>query len=127
MSSGFVFDGLRMHLRAKGLTYADVARALKISEATVKRIFATRNCMLERLDAICELVEVDMAELARSMPRESKLISQLSREQEDELVADPEAEIRRLLDALLRLEDCLLPDDFLRAAMCTSGKYAPRY
>ena len=90
MSSGFVFDGLRMHLRAKGLTYADVARALKISEATVKRIFATRNCMLERLDAICALVEVDMAELARSMPRESKLISQLGREQEDELVADPE-------------------------------------
>ncbi len=51
MTSGFVFDGLRMHLRARGLTYAHVARALKISEATVKRIFATRNCTLDRLDS----------------------------------------------------------------------------
>ena len=90
MSSGFVFDGLRMHLRAKGLTYAHVAKALDISEATVKRIFATRNCTLERLDAICALAEVDMAELARSMPRENRLIAQMTREQEEELVTDPE-------------------------------------
>ena len=39
MSSPFVFDGLKMHLKARGLTYVDVARALRISEATVKRIF----------------------------------------------------------------------------------------
>src|SRR5260370_1592 len=38
MSSSFVFEGLKMHLKARGMTYADVARALKISEATVKRI-----------------------------------------------------------------------------------------
>lgn len=88
MPSGFVFDGLRMHLKARGMTYADVAKALKISEATVKRIFATRNCTLDRLDAICELVEVDIADLARGMPREERLITQLSREQEEELVAD---------------------------------------
>jgi len=88
MPSGFVFDGLRMHLKARGLTYADVAKALKISEATVKRIFATRNCTLDRLDAICELVEVDIADLARGMPREERLITQLRREQEEELVAD---------------------------------------
>jgi DNA-binding Xre family transcriptional regulator len=88
MSSRFLFDGLRAHLRARGMTYADVARALKISEATVKRIFATRNCTLDRLDAICRLAEVDMAELARSAPQ-SKLISRLTREQEEEIAADP--------------------------------------
>ena len=68
MSSAFVFDGLRMHLKARGMTYADVARALKISEATVKRIFATKSCTLERLDSICDLVQVDLAELARGAP-----------------------------------------------------------
>ena len=78
MSSAFVFDGLRMHLKARGMTYADVARALKISEATVKRIFATKSCTLERLDSICDLVQVDLAELARGAPRDDKLISRLT-------------------------------------------------
>lgn len=89
MSSAFVFDGLKMHLKARGLTYVDVARALKISEATVKRIFATRNCTLNRLNAICELLQVDLAELARGMPRENRLINRLSQEQEEELMSDP--------------------------------------
>jgi len=89
MPSAFLFDGLKMHLKARGLTYADVAKALKISEATVKRIFATRNCALERLDAICELLQVDLAELARGMPRESRLINRLSHEQEEQLMSDP--------------------------------------
>jgi DNA-binding Xre family transcriptional regulator len=89
MSSAFLFEGLKMHLKARGLTYADVARTLKISEATVKRIFATKNCTVERLDAICEMLQVDLAELARGTPHESRLINRLSREQEEELMSDP--------------------------------------
>jgi transcriptional regulator with XRE-family HTH domain len=89
MSSAFLFEGLKMHLKARGLTYADVARALKISEATVKRIFALKNCTVERLDAICELLQVDLAELARGMPRENRLINRLSQTQEEELMSDP--------------------------------------
>jgi len=65
------------------------ARALKISEATVKRIFATKNCTLERLDEICELLQVDLAELARGAPRDDKLINRLTPEQEQELMAEP--------------------------------------
>jgi DNA-binding Xre family transcriptional regulator len=89
MSTAFVFDGLRMHLKARGMTYADLAKALKISEATVKRIFATRNCTLERLDAMCEVAQVDLAELARGMPRESRLINRLTEAQESEIMSDP--------------------------------------
>ena len=89
MSSGFIFEGLKMHLKARGMTYADVARALKISEATVKRMFAVKNCTMERLDELCELVQVDLAELARGMPRESRLINRLTQEQEEELMSDP--------------------------------------
>ena len=89
MASAFLFDGLKMHLKARGMTYADVAKALGISEATVKRVFAQRNCALERLDAMCELLQVDLADLARGMPRETRLITRLSREQEQELMSDP--------------------------------------
>jgi DNA-binding Lrp family transcriptional regulator len=106
MSTGFLFDGLKMHLKARGMTYADVAKALKLSEATVKRIFATRNCDLARLEELCQLVQVDVAELARGMPRESRLINRLSLEQEEALMSEP----RLLLIAvcathLLRVEE----------------------
>ena len=89
MASGFLFDALRMHLKARGMTYADVAKALKVSEPTVKRVFAGRNCTLKRLDEICEVLQLDLAELVRGMPRESRLVTQLTRAQEEELMSDP--------------------------------------
>jgi transcriptional regulator with XRE-family HTH domain len=89
MSSAFVFEGLKAHLKARGMTYADVARALELSEATVKRIFALKNCSIERLDSLCELVQVDLAELARGMPRQSRLVNRLTQAQEEELMSDP--------------------------------------
>src|SRR3954463_16560741 len=89
MSSAFVFEGLKMHLKARGMTYADVARGLRISEPTVKRIFAQRNCDLKRLQALCEFVQVDLAELARGLPRNDRLIHRLTHPQEEELMADP--------------------------------------
>lgn len=83
-----LFDALKLHLKTRGLTYADVARALAISEATVKRIFSTRDCTMARFSAMCELAEVDVAELARSAPRARRLLSQMSWAQEEELIAD---------------------------------------
>jgi transcriptional regulator with XRE-family HTH domain len=89
MPAGFVFDALKMHLKARGMTYADIARALKVSEPTVKRIFAGRNCTLKRLDEMCDVLQVELAELTRGMPRAPRLISQLTRAQEEELMSDP--------------------------------------
>jgi transcriptional regulator with XRE-family HTH domain len=89
MSSAFVFESLKAHLKARGMTYLDVARALKVSEGTVKRIFAARNCSLDRLDALCELVQVELADLARGTPRESRLVTRLTAQQEQELISDP--------------------------------------
>jgi DNA-binding IclR family transcriptional regulator len=43
MRATYVFDALRAPYRARGLTYRDVARKLKLSEATAKRIFSTRD------------------------------------------------------------------------------------
>ena len=89
MTSAFVFEGLKMHLKARGMTYADVARGLKISEPTVKRIFATRNCNLRRLEALCEFVQVELAELARGTRRNDRFLQRLTHEQEARLMADP--------------------------------------
>ena len=43
MSSAFVFEGLKMHLKARGMTYADVARGLRISEPTGADLAAARH------------------------------------------------------------------------------------
>ena len=89
VATAFIFDGLRMHLRARGMTYLDLARSLRLSEPTVKRIFSSRNCSLARLEAICEVLQIDLADLARGAPRESRLINRLSLQQEKDLMATP--------------------------------------
>jgi hypothetical protein len=55
----------------------------------VKRIFATRNCTLGRLDSMCEVLQVEMAGLARGQPWQTRRLDQLTAEQEEELMSDP--------------------------------------
>src|SRR5580704_10643876 len=40
---------IKRELKAQGLTYKDVARALKVSEASVKRVFASERFTVARL------------------------------------------------------------------------------
>jgi len=89
MAATPLFDALKMHLKARGMTYAHVARALGVSEATVKRIFATRDCTVARLESLCDLVQIELAELARGLPRDNRLVSRLTGDQERELASDP--------------------------------------
>jgi hypothetical protein len=87
--SAMLVDALKRELKARDITYAAVARGLRMSEASVKRMFAQRAFTLARLDAICDLAGIEFSELARlSTPREA-VISRLTAEQEDELVANP--------------------------------------
>lgn len=80
---------VKAELKARGLTYRDVAAVLKLSEASVKRLFSTGSLSLERLVEVCSLFDMTLAELTQaaiaSMPRLSRLEEQL----EAELVSDP--------------------------------------
>lgn len=80
---------LKQVLKSRGMTYADVARGLKMSEASVKRVFAQETFTLRRLDRICELLAIEITDLGRLVEHESERLSQLTRKQETELVADP--------------------------------------
>jgi DNA-binding Xre family transcriptional regulator len=60
-----ILDALKKCLRAKGLTYRDVAEALEISEASVKRIFSRKTFTLSRLEEICRLLEISIYDLTR--------------------------------------------------------------
>ena len=50
-----LLDALKRVLRERGLTYADAAGALELSEASVKRLFSQRQFTLERVERLCEL------------------------------------------------------------------------
>ena len=75
-------------LKARGLTYRDVAGALALSEASVKRMFSRRDFTLERLERVCALADLSIADLVRLAESERPEVSELSLEQERELVAD---------------------------------------
>lgn len=79
---------LKKTLKHKGLTYADVARQLHLSEASVKRNFSKKNFTLDRLESICNLAKIDFSDLVRMADDEQEKISSLTLEQEEELVLD---------------------------------------
>lgn len=74
---------LKRCLRAKGMTYRDLARAIGLSESSVKRLFAEETFTLTRLERICGALEMTVADLVRmaSEPRETKAYA-LTLEQE---------------------------------------------
>lgn len=79
---------LKKELRKQGKTYRDVAGVLKLSEASVKRLFAKGTFTLDRLDSICELLGLDFADLVRLMEQTREMTTSLSVHQEQELVSD---------------------------------------
>lgn len=86
--SGAMVDVLKRELKARGVTYAQVARKLGLSEASVKRMFSRRSFTLKRLDEVCELTNAEFSDLARALRQEEKLISQLTHDQEREIVSN---------------------------------------
>jgi transcriptional regulator with XRE-family HTH domain len=79
---------LKRALRERGHTYSAVAKKLGLSVASVKRLFSGGDLTLARVDQICELLEVTLAEiLARTQDR--PVASQLTVAQEQEIVSDP--------------------------------------
>jgi len=80
---------LKRELRRQGVTYAGVAARLGLSESSVKRMFARCHFSLQRLEAICDLVGIEVGDLAVMADEHKRDVEQLSEEQESELVGDP--------------------------------------
>ncbi len=62
-----LIDTLKKTLKANGLTYRKVADKLKLSEASVKRLFAGQNISLNRLEQICQLMDMEISDLVNKM------------------------------------------------------------
>lgn len=82
---------LKRALKAHGKTYADVAEQLKLSEASIKRLFSEQSLSLQRLDQICQLIRIEISDLVQMMnDQSSHHLSSLTREQEQEIANDLE-------------------------------------
>lgn len=93
-------------LKRKGLTYRDLAQELKLSEPTVKRMFATGNISLERLAQVSAVLGLSMAELTHLAAENRPNIHALSDQDEAFLVSDP----KLLLVAVCALNHWTLTD-----------------
>lgn len=81
-------NGLKRVLKARRINYAQVASALELSEATVKRMFSKQDFSLQRFEQVCQLAEVSVTEVARDVDSGKDFISQLTEEQEKRILGD---------------------------------------
>jgi transcriptional regulator with XRE-family HTH domain len=86
--SSLMIDALKRQLKVKAVTYAELARRIGLSEASVKRMFAQRSFTLERLEQILDAVGMDFGELVQAASDTPQLIAQLTYAQEQEIIGD---------------------------------------
>jgi transcriptional regulator with XRE-family HTH domain len=84
-----VFPTLKAALRARGVTYRDLAAHLGMSESGVKKMLTAKDFPLGRLLEICEWLGVSAAEMVKLVERPEIREVELSAAQQDALVKDP--------------------------------------
>jgi DNA-binding Xre family transcriptional regulator len=87
--TALLIDAVKSALRQRGVTYAAVARALDLSESSVKRLFSHKDMPLTRLESICALMDLEIVDLLELMQMSQRRVTELSEEQERTLVEDP--------------------------------------
>lgn len=86
-ASRFV-DALKRSVRARGFTYAELARRLRLSEASVKRMFSRGTFTLARIEEVLAAVDLDLYEVARMSRGAAAGPAELTHEQELGLARD---------------------------------------
>lgn len=87
-TSADLVTALKKELKAAQMTYADLAKALGMAESSVKRMLARGDMPLSRIDAICRVLKLDFADLARRVADMRPLVAEMTEAQERAVVAD---------------------------------------
>lgn len=109
-----IVDALKKCLRARGMTYAALGRELRLSEASVKRLFSRQTFTLSRIEQILRVLDLDLVELARMTRATQSGEAELSLEQETLLASD-----ERLLSVFWLLLNGWRFDDIVEAFIIT--------
>jgi len=81
-------EALKKSLRARGLTYAQLARRLGLSEPSVKRMFSRGSFTLARIEQILRVLELELYDIARLSRGHPAGPAALTPEQESVLARD---------------------------------------
>lgn len=84
-----LLDTLKRELKGQGLTYADLAERVGLSESSIKRMFSSSRLSLERLEALCHAAGMEISDLVARMGADRKRVALLSEEQEREIADNP--------------------------------------
>lgn len=79
---------LKRLLKARGLTYRDVAAGLGLSETSVKRLFSSERFTVERLERLAGLLGYSLSELMAEVGGQAERLQALTPQQEAQLVRD---------------------------------------
>ena len=84
-----LLETLKKYLKAKGMTYKQLADEMKLSEASVKRMFSKHRFSLSRLDEICRVLDIDFYDLVlMDKQRNQRSADTLTNAQEESLLKD---------------------------------------
>ena len=83
-----IHDALKRLMRSSGRTYAQAARVLKLSEASVKRLLSRSQLSLERLEKLCDWLEVEVGDVVQQSSTATPLVTEIDPLQEEELLRD---------------------------------------
>src|SRR5439155_22130088 len=95
MPAGRFVEALKKCLRGRGMTYAALARELRISEASVKRMFSRSSFTLSRIEEILAALDLDLHEVARMSLASAVVPTALTVDQETAV-----GKVERLVSAL---------------------------
>lgn len=84
-----LIDAMKRGLRREGLTYAQLALRMDLSEASIKRMFSSGRLSLHQVLQVCDAIGADLGELGRSAQARAQTSRQLSVAQERVLAEDP--------------------------------------
>lgn len=86
--SARIIANVKALLKARGVTYADLARRIGLSEASVKRVLSRGTLSLRRLEHICDAIGTSLSEVVQRGST-SERVETLTIGQEKALAADP--------------------------------------
>lgn len=81
---------LKRTLKARGMSYRMLAGELGLSEASVKRVFSNKTFSLDRLEAICRILQIELYDLVKMAKRRSSEESAFLTPEQDRTLASDE-------------------------------------
>jgi transcriptional regulator with XRE-family HTH domain len=112
-----LIEALKKLLKSRGVTYRSLAAGLGLSEPSIKRLFSERTFTLQRLEEVCQFLEMDFFDLAKLARGAASTIDEMTIEQEQILAGDS-----KLLGVFYLVFNDWQPDDIYERYVLTRAE-----